>query len=145
MVETSKTRREFYQFLKESGFTVFPSKINAVLTKFLSEKEARKFVDYLRENDIIVSHGNGNSNIGLDLSYVRFAIGTPEEMDMALKLKYVGVLATAYGGVDKSFILIYNIVTNLPCASASCVQGFLMENLVLYSRCGKKSFYYYRW
>lgn len=79
--DINRRREEFISFLKGKGFSVFPSKINAVLLKFHSEDEATKLVNYLNENDIIVSHGNGNSNIGLDKSFVRIAIGRSEQME----------------------------------------------------------------
>lgn len=75
-------REDFIKFLQEKGYTTFPSKINAVLIKFNSEHEAQSFIGHLKDNDIQVSHGNGNSNIGLDKSYVRIAIGTEEQMSI---------------------------------------------------------------
>lgn len=72
--------KEFVSFLKGTGFSVFPSRINAMLIKFQSEAEATTFVSYLSENNFIVSHGNGNSNIGLDSSFVRIAIGNEGQM-----------------------------------------------------------------
>ncbi|MBM4402291.1 MAG: histidinol-phosphate aminotransferase family protein [Candidatus Cloacimonetes bacterium] len=76
----NQEREDFTAFLKSQGFAVFPSKINAVLVKFNSENEGTRFVKYLAERSIVVSHGNGNSNIGLDESYVRIAIGNKEQM-----------------------------------------------------------------
>ncbi|MBL7159748.1 histidinol-phosphate aminotransferase family protein [Candidatus Microgenomates bacterium] len=73
-------REKFISFLKEAGFTVLPSKINAVLIKFNTEREAVNLIDFLKKHHIVVSHGNGASNIGLDLSFVRIAIGTLEQM-----------------------------------------------------------------
>lgn len=78
--DISRRRDQFISFLKTLKFPVFPSYINAVLTKFPTELEAVQFIAYLRENNIIVSHGNGNSNVGLDASFVRFAIGTEKQM-----------------------------------------------------------------
>lgn len=75
-----KRREKFVSFLKEKGLAVLPSKINAVIIKFESEGKASLFVNYLRENNIIVSQGNGNSNIGLDDSFVRVAIGSEDQM-----------------------------------------------------------------
>jgi len=68
------------QQLTKYGFTVLPSKINAVLIKFNTEEEGNNFVDYLSQNNFIVSHGNGSSNIGLDKSYVRVAMGNRDQM-----------------------------------------------------------------
>lgn len=85
MREDINTRRdEFMEFLKESGFTIIPSKINAVLIKFPSLKQSSAFVDYLNQNNVIVSHGNGASNVGLDKTFVRIAIGNKGQMN-ALK------------------------------------------------------------
>jgi histidinol-phosphate aminotransferase len=81
------TRRDqFLKFLKDLHFTVLPSNINAVLIKFESENEAKKFVNLLSTNNIIVSPGNGNSNIGLDNSYIRISIGTEEQMSQVNKV-----------------------------------------------------------
>lgn len=78
--DISKRRDEFMEFLKQKGYSILPSKINAVLFKFNSEEEGTKFADYLTSNNFIVSHGNGNSNIGLDKSFVRIAVGNKEQM-----------------------------------------------------------------
>ncbi len=75
------TRRDaFAVFLQSAGFTVIPSKINAVLLKFQTEAEGTRFAEFLTSNNFIISHGNGDSNIGLDKSFVRIAMGTEEEM-----------------------------------------------------------------
>lgn len=84
--EIIKSREDFNSFLKENGITIFTSKINVVLTKFASEAEGTDFANYLKQKGIITSHGNGNSNIGLDLSYVRIAIGTVEQMQKVKKI-----------------------------------------------------------
>lgn len=81
------TRRDiFIKFLLLKGFSVLPSQINAVLLSFSSEHEATKFVNFLNKHYIIVSQGNGNSNIGLDNSFVRIAIGNKNQMD---KLQHI--------------------------------------------------------
>lgn len=83
MRDDINVRREiFAKFLTSRGFVVFPSGINAVLLKFSDEAEGQEFVNFLGQANIIGSHGNGNSNIGLDKSYVRIAIGTPEQMSV---------------------------------------------------------------
>lgn len=79
-------RKEFIKFLEELGFEYLPSKINAVLLKFGSKDEGIKFADYIKSNNIIFNHGNGNANMGLDESNIRFSIGTEEQM---AKLKEV--------------------------------------------------------
>ncbi|MBI4062430.1 histidinol-phosphate aminotransferase family protein [Candidatus Gottesmanbacteria bacterium] len=78
-------RDDFIKFLKTQGYHVILSRINAVLLQFSSDKEAEKFVNHLRENNIIVSPGNGASNIGLDSTFVRIAIGNKEQMDTLKK------------------------------------------------------------
>ncbi len=76
-----ETRRaDFEQFLKNQDYTLIPSRINCVLIKFETEEAGTTFVQYLKEHNVIVSHGNGNSNIGLDKSFVRISIGTAEQM-----------------------------------------------------------------
>lgn len=76
-------QRAFGIFLSELGFNIIPSYLNAVLLKFPSESDADVFVNYLKSNNIVVSHGNGNSNIGLDQTFVRIAIGTSDQMSRA--------------------------------------------------------------
>lgn len=75
-----KRREKLTSFLRKAGFVILPSKINAILIKFNNEKEAKKFVDFLKQYKIIINQRNGNSNIGLDLSFVRMAVGTSEQM-----------------------------------------------------------------
>lgn len=80
--ETIDRREKFKTFLQEKNYTVLPSKINAVLLKFTSESEGSDFVDKLKSNNFVVSHGNGGSNIGLDTSFVRITIGTEDQMNL---------------------------------------------------------------
>lgn len=75
-------RDELIQFLQAKKFNILPSKINAILFKFTSEIEGTGFANYLIDNNFVISHGNGNSNIGLDKSFVRIAIGTKEQMEV---------------------------------------------------------------
>jgi histidinol-phosphate aminotransferase len=78
--DIGKRREEYIVFLKDCGFTMIPSRINAILFKFPSETEGIKFADYLANNNFIISHGDGHSNIGLDKSFIRIAIGTAPQM-----------------------------------------------------------------
>jgi histidinol-phosphate aminotransferase len=82
----TKLKDSFMNFLEEEGYTCLPSKINAVVIKFPDEEKGTRFVEYLSGNNIIVSHSNGNSNIGLDKSFVRFAIGNEEQMKIVEKI-----------------------------------------------------------
>ncbi len=85
--EDINTRRDgFLSFLAKLKYSVLPSQINAVIIRFSSEKEASSFVAYLAKNNIVVSHGNGNSNIGLDKSFVRLSIGTEKQMVQVKKV-----------------------------------------------------------
>jgi histidinol-phosphate aminotransferase len=68
--------------LQEASYTVIPGHINAVLVRFDDRPAAQRFVDMLAGKDIIVSHGNGGSNVGLDMTFVRISIGTPEQMTL---------------------------------------------------------------
>lgn len=79
--EINKRREDFASFLKSLGFVVLPSNINAVLLKFTSEDKGTSFFKYLEKNNIIASHGNGASNMGLDKSFVRIAIGNSIQME----------------------------------------------------------------
>lgn len=66
--------------LKRLGYTVLRSSINAIMLHFATTAAATAFVEQLAEQKIIVHQGNGASNIGLDQTYVRVAVGTPEQM-----------------------------------------------------------------
>jgi len=84
--DIGKRRDEFMDFLKEAGFNILPSRINAVLFKFNSDVEGTKFAEYLNKNNFVISHGNGSSNIGLDKSFVRIAIGNAMQMTILKKV-----------------------------------------------------------
>jgi histidinol-phosphate aminotransferase len=84
--DIGKRRDDFIEFLQNSNFSVLPSKINAMLLKFSSDKEGTKFAQYLTQNNFVISHGNGNSNIGLDKSFVRIAIGNANQMQILKKV-----------------------------------------------------------
>jgi len=79
--EINESREGFVAFLHGLNFKVFPSKINAVLLKFSAADCAYKFFEHLKKENIIVSRGNGNSNFGLDDTFVRIAIGNQEQME----------------------------------------------------------------
>ena len=79
--DINKRRDQFMDFLRGTGFSVFPSKINAILLKFTSAVEGTKFTEFLISNNFVASHGNGNSNIGLDKSFVRIAMGNKDQMN----------------------------------------------------------------
>ena len=73
-------RQRFETYLTRAGYKVLPSSINAVLLKFDSEDGAMTFVNALKTKEILVNQGNGASNTGLDNSFVRISIGSPEQM-----------------------------------------------------------------
>jgi len=79
--DIGQRRDEFISFLKALGFSLIPSKINAVLIKFSSITEGTRFFQFITDQHFVVSHGNGNSNIGLDESFVRIAIGNANQME----------------------------------------------------------------
>lgn len=74
--ERAKTER----FLTDAGYKVIPSQINAVLIKFSDETSAANIVEKLHKAGIIVNHGNGASNCGLDKTYVRVSVGSADQM-----------------------------------------------------------------
>jgi len=80
--EIAEVRHDFCQFLLKKDYPFLPSRINAVVLKFENEKKGTDFFEYLKSSDIITSHGNGFSNIGLDESYVRIAIGNRQQMEV---------------------------------------------------------------
>lgn len=73
-------RKTLVTFLTSQGFICLPSHINCVLLRLPSEEQAEKLVTHLKDNHIIVSHGNGHSNIGLDKTFIRIAIGGDDEL-----------------------------------------------------------------
>lgn len=75
-----ESRKQLEAFLSQSGYTVMPSYINAVLLKFDNEALAASLVDFLEANDIKVNQGNGASNVGLGKSFVRISVGTAEQI-----------------------------------------------------------------
>ncbi len=85
--DINQRREEFIKFLQDRNFSVFPSRINAMLLKFDDEDAGTKFANYLLQNSFIVTHGNGNSNLGLDKSFVRIAVGTKDQMEKLKKPK----------------------------------------------------------
>lgn len=84
--DINQRRDDLIQFLKQQKLTVFPSHINAVLLKFPDEKLGTEFFNYLKSQNIITSHGNGGSNIGLDHSFVRISIGTENQIETLNKV-----------------------------------------------------------
>ena len=84
--DISKRRDNFLHFLTAHKFSVLPSQINAVMIKFSSAIDATQFVEYLAKHNIVVSHGNGNSNIGLDNSFVRLSIGNSQQMEQVTQI-----------------------------------------------------------
>src|SRR5260221_218061 len=80
--DVSERRESFQNFLKANKYFILPTKINAALIKFNNADEDNNFFNYLTQNDFIVSHGNGESNVGLDKSFVRISIGSKEEMEL---------------------------------------------------------------
>jgi histidinol-phosphate aminotransferase len=73
-------RQQLEARLTAAGYTVIPSDINATLLKFGSDEQAAAFTSSLKAKDVLVNQGNGASNAGLDDSFVRMSIGTPEQM-----------------------------------------------------------------
>ena len=76
-----KRRDEFMKFLDEMQLKYLPSRINAVLLRFENKEKGIKFAKFLKNNNFVISHGNGNSNIGLDESFVRISIGNENQMN----------------------------------------------------------------
>ncbi len=75
-------RKSFEKFLDENNLPHLPSRINAVLLKFSSEEEGTLFANFVKSHNFIFNQGNGNANIGLDKSFVRFSISTEDQMNM---------------------------------------------------------------
>lgn len=84
--DIAKRREEFITFLQTLKYTVLPSRINAIVIRFRSEQAASSFIAHLSARNIIANQGNGNSNIGLDKSFVRMAMGTKDQMDIVQKV-----------------------------------------------------------
>lgn len=84
--DVNQRRNNFATFLTEKGFKVFPSYINGLLLQLASETDGTKFAEYIEANNFVISHGNGESNIGLDKSFIRISIGRQEEMEQLKKV-----------------------------------------------------------
>ncbi len=78
--EVVNERAQTENFLSEKGYAVVPSAINAVMIHFDDASPASDFVANLKAKNILVNQGSGASNIGLDDSFVRISVGTPEQM-----------------------------------------------------------------
>lgn len=72
--------------IDKANLRTLTSLINSCLIVFEQESKAFEFVSYLKEYGITISHGNGNSNCGLDYRFVRIAIGRPHEMVIAREI-----------------------------------------------------------
>jgi len=84
--DLNSRREDLAKFLEEKGFALLPSRINAVLITFSSKEKGTRFAEFLKQNHFVISHGNGNSNIGLDESFVRISIGTEEQLTVLKKV-----------------------------------------------------------
>jgi histidinol-phosphate aminotransferase len=84
--DISSRRDDFIDFLSFKSYTVLPTRINAAVLKFPSEKMGSHFFDHLKKHNIVANLGNGNSNIGLDDSFVRIAIGSKPQMETLKKV-----------------------------------------------------------
>lgn len=74
------TKTQFENFLTSHQYKLLPSLINATVIKFSSAESATQFTQQLAAHQILVNQGSGESNLGLDSSFVRIAIGTQSEM-----------------------------------------------------------------
>lgn len=68
------------QYFREKGIEVMPSKINCILLRFASTKEATSFVSKCKNNNILIEQGNCDTNVGLSDRYTRIAVGNAKEM-----------------------------------------------------------------
>lgn len=71
--------------LEKNGFTVIPSLINTITIKFDTDLQASDYVQKLRNNNILVNRGENEGKVGIDNSYVSFAVGTEDQMNKLLK------------------------------------------------------------
>jgi histidinol-phosphate aminotransferase len=66
--------------LTEHGYTVIRGATSVILLRFDTGAAALDFVAYLASANILVHQGGGASNIGLDDSFVRLAVGSAADM-----------------------------------------------------------------
>jgi histidinol-phosphate aminotransferase len=68
------------QYFRDKGIEVMPSKINCILLRFKTPKEATSFVDKCKQHNILIEQGNCDTNVGLSDRYTRIAVGSAKEM-----------------------------------------------------------------
>jgi lactate dehydrogenase-like 2-hydroxyacid dehydrogenase len=109
------------------------------ITEAMLDREYWQKLDELVENKVLVSADDPNLTAELaDADCLLIIWGTKVDkamMDSAPKLKYIGALATAYGGVDLDYAKSKDIVvTNIPGYATESVAEFVIAALLEHVR-----------
>ncbi len=79
-------KERWVSMLKAAQLHVVPNDINAVLLKFDNEQQALELVKGFAKYNILVNHGDAYSNIGLDKTFVRVTVSTPEHREVVKRV-----------------------------------------------------------
>lgn len=84
--QTMKRKGEVVKGLEQLGYVVAPSHINTIALKFSDEAGAKRFVQKLRQEEIFVNWGEGDGKVGIDKTFVSFAVGTQKQIERLLEV-----------------------------------------------------------
>jgi len=84
--EVAMVRDHFICGLQQLDIIAFPSKANFVLADFVTKENTKRVWQYLREEHVYTFAAWGEEFSGLDSHYIRFTIGSQQEMNYTLML-----------------------------------------------------------
>jgi histidinol-phosphate aminotransferase len=84
--EVAKVRKQFIAALQQINIMAFPSKSNFVLVDFITRENTKSVWQYLRKEGVYAFAAWEDEFSGLENHYIRFTIGTRQEMDYTLML-----------------------------------------------------------
>ncbi len=84
--EVAGVRERFVSGLHQLNIKTFPSRTNFLLVDFETRENTERAWKYLREKDVYTFAAWGEEFTGLDDHYIRFTIGTQQEMNYVLSL-----------------------------------------------------------
>jgi len=84
--EVARVRKQFIAALHQINITAFSSKSNFVLVDFITRENTKSVWQYLRKEGVYTFAAWEDEFSGLENHYIRFTIGTRQEMDYTLML-----------------------------------------------------------
>lgn len=84
--EVARVRNQFITSLHQINIMAFPSKSNFVLVDFITQENTKSVWQYLRKEGVYAFAAWEDEFSGLENHYIRFTIGTQQEMDYTLML-----------------------------------------------------------